>query len=69
MIAQGDQIKPDSKEMINELKAQGIKPVMLTGDNKQVANVVAKQLGIETVHAELMPEDKEKLLKNIKNKV
>jgi Cu2+-exporting ATPase len=52
LIAQGDQIKPDSKEMINELKAQGIKPVMLTGDNKQVANVVAKQLGIETVHAE-----------------
>lgn len=66
LIAQGDQIKPDSKEMINELKAQGIKPVMLTGDNKQVANVVAKQLGIETVHAELMPEDKEKIVKEYK---
>lgn len=66
LIAQGDQIKPDSKEMINELKAQGIKPVMLTGDNKQVANVVVKQLGIETVHAELMPEDKEKIVKEYK---
>ncbi|MFZ6625034.1 heavy metal translocating P-type ATPase [Vagococcus fluvialis] len=66
LIAQGDQIKPDSKEMINELKAQGLKPVMLTGDNKQVANVVAKQLGIETVHAELMPEDKEKIVKEYK---
>ena len=66
LIAQGDQIKPDSKEMINELKAQGIKPIMLTGDNKQVANVVAKQLGIETVHAELMPEDKEKIVKEYK---
>lgn len=66
LIAQGDQIKPDSKEMINELKAQGIKPVMLTGDNKQVANVVAKQLGIETAHAELMPEDKEKIVKEYK---
>ena len=66
LIAQGDQIKPDSKEMINELKAQGIKPAMLTGDNKQVANVVAKQLGIETVHAELMPEDKEKIVKEYK---
>lgn len=66
LIAQGDQIKPDSKEMINELKAQGIKPVMLTGDNKQVANVVAKQLGIEAVHAELMPEDKEKIVKEYK---
>lgn len=66
LIAQGDQIKPDSKEMINKLKEQGIKPVMLTGDNKQVANVVAKQLGIETVHAELMPEDKEKIVKEYK---
>ena len=68
LIAQGDQIKEDAKSMIDSLKAQGIKPVMLTGDNKQVAQVVAKQLGIEDVHAELMPEDKEDIVKEYKAK-
>ena len=67
LIAQGDQIKSDAKLMIANLKAQGIKPVMLTGDNKQVAAVVAKELGIEDVHAELMPEDKEKIVKDYQN--
>ena len=68
LIAQGDQIKPDAKKMIADLIEQGIKPAMLTGDNKQVAAVVAKELGIETVHAELMPEDKERLVKEYRDK-
>lgn len=68
LVAQGDQIKEEAKSMIDRLLAQGIKPVMLTGDNKQVADVVAKQLGIEAVHAELMPEDKEKIVKEYKEK-
>ena len=68
LIAQGDQIKPDAKKMIGHLIEQGIKPAMLTGDNKQVAAVVAKELGIETVHAELMPEDKERLVKQYRDK-
>ncbi|MFW8052350.1 heavy metal translocating P-type ATPase [Vagococcus fluvialis] len=68
LIAQGDQIKPDAKKMIANLIEQGIKPAMLTGDNKQVAAVVAKELGIETVHAELMPEDKERLVKEYRDK-
>ncbi|MGO3608631.1 MAG: copper-translocating P-type ATPase [Enterococcus sp.] len=63
LVAQGDQIKSEAKIMVEKLKNKGIKPVMLTGDNKQVASVVAKQLGIEDVHAELMPEDKEKIVK------
>lgn len=63
LVAQGDQIKPEAKQMVAALLAQGMKPVMLTGDNKQVAAVVAKQLGITDVHAELMPEDKEKIVK------
>ncbi|OTP24408.1 copper-translocating P-type ATPase [Enterococcus sp. 5B7_DIV0075] len=68
LVAQGDQIKPEAKLMVEKMKARGIKPVMLTGDNKQVASVVAKQLGIDDVHAELMPEDKEKIVKKYKDK-
>ncbi|MDT2745346.1 copper-translocating P-type ATPase [Enterococcus faecalis] len=68
LVAQGDQIKPEAKLMAEKMKARGIKPVMLTGDNKQVASVVAKQLGIDDVHAELMPEDKEKIVKEYKDK-
>lgn len=66
LVAQGDQIKPEAKSMIEAMQHQGIKPVMLTGDNQQVAQVVANQLGIEAVHAELMPEDKEKIVKEYK---
>ncbi|WP_407659097.1 heavy metal translocating P-type ATPase [Lactiplantibacillus brownii] len=61
-VAQGDQIKPESKNLIDSLKAQKITPVMLTGDNEQSAQVVAKQLGITEVHASLLPEDKAKLV-------
>lgn len=68
LVAQGDQIKPEARAMIGSLLRQGIKPVMLTGDNKQVAEVVAKQLGIEDVHAELMPEDKERIVKAYQEK-
>ena len=64
-VAQGDQIKPESKKLIDGLKARHITPVMLTGDNKQVALVVAKQLGIAEVdvHAELKPADKEGIVR------
>ncbi len=61
--AQGDQIKPEAKNLIDSLKAQGITPVMLTGDNPQSAKVVADQLGITEVHASLLPEDKATLVK------
>lgn len=63
LIAQGDKIKGDALMIVNALKERGIRPVMLTGDNKQAANVVGKYLGIEDVHAELMPEDKEQIVR------
>ena len=62
-VAQGDEIKPAAKRMISMLKKQHIVPVMLTGDNQQTAEVVAKQLGIDEVRSQLMPEDKEKLVR------
>ncbi|WP_022796303.1 heavy metal translocating P-type ATPase [Bavariicoccus seileri] len=67
LIAQGDQIKSGAKRMITALKAQGIKPVMLTGDNEAVANLVASELGIDDVHASLKPEDKETIIKHYKS--
>ena len=64
MIAQGDQIKESSKQMVDDLLSRNITPVMLTGDNNEVAHAVAKELGISYVHAQLMPEDKESIIKD-----
>ena len=64
IIAQGDKIKVSSKQMVADLLSRNITPVMLTGDNKEVAYVVAKELGINDVHAQLMPKDKESIIKD-----
>lgn len=64
MIAQGDQIKESSKQMVADLLSRNITPVMLTGNNNEVAHAVAKELGISDVHAQLMPEDKENIIKD-----
>ena len=68
-----DVVKPHSKEAIKELKKAGVKKtVMLTGDMKNVAEQVAKDLGIDEVHSELLPGDKvtkvEVLLEEYKNR-
>ncbi|HGH0778525.1 TPA: heavy metal translocating P-type ATPase [Staphylococcus pseudintermedius] len=68
IIAQGDQIKDSSQQMVADLLAKGIAPVMLTGDNQEVAETVAKALGINDVHAQLMPEDKESIIKAYQSK-
>ncbi|MCE5751883.1 copper-translocating P-type ATPase [Staphylococcus pseudintermedius] len=64
IIAQGDQIKESSKQMVTELLVRGITPVLLTGDNLAVAEAVAEALGIQHVHAQLMPADKERMIKD-----
>lgn len=61
-IAEGDSIKPGAKDMIDFLNSQNIIPVMLTGDNQQAADKVASILGIKEVNAQLVPEDKQKLV-------
>ncbi|OCN05011.1 ATPase [Erysipelotrichaceae bacterium MTC7] len=66
LVAQGDQIKPDAKTTVAQFIDEGITPVMLTGDNTQVANVVAAQVGINDVHAQLLPENKEQIVKEYK---
>jgi Cu2+-exporting ATPase len=53
-----DVVRPESKAAVDELHAQGIKVVMLTGDARPVAEAVAAELGIDTVFAEVLPQDK-----------
>ncbi|WP_082619464.1 copper-translocating P-type ATPase [Lacticaseibacillus thailandensis] len=62
MIAAGDVARPEAASAIKGLKAAGLVPVMLTGDNQQTADAVAQTLGIDDVHAELMPADKAQLI-------
>lgn len=61
-VAQGDLIRPQSKALIAGLKKLAINPVMLTGDNTGSAKIVADQLGITDIHAELLPADKDKIV-------
>ena len=58
IIAVSDPIKADSISAIKRLQANGIRVVMLTGDNRATANAVAKKVGITEVFAEVLPEDK-----------
>ena len=58
-IVISDEVKPDAKEAIAALKAMGVrKTVMLTGDAKAVGEAVAAELGLDEVHAQLLPADK-----------
>ena len=65
IIAVADTIKNESKQAIKELKARNIEVVMLTGDNKIVAETIGKELEIDKVISEVLPEDKEKEIQNL----
>ena len=60
VVAVADTPKPTSAEAVRGFKALGIDVVMLTGDNKRTAEAVGKQLGVDRVVAEVLPQDKEK---------
>jgi Cu+-exporting ATPase len=57
-IAVADTIRQSARDAVSELKTDGVRIVMLTGDNARTASAVARQLGIDDVHAEVAPEDK-----------
>lgn len=65
VIAAADMIKPSSKEAINDLKTMGIDVVMLTGDNQKTAEAIRRQLSIDKVIAEVMPQDKENAIRKL----
>jgi Cu2+-exporting ATPase len=64
-IALADIIREESKKAIAKLKEMGIKPMMLTGDNKQVAKWVSDEIGLEEYFAEVLPEEKAKKVKEV----
>jgi len=68
VLGLSDQIKEESKQAVEQLHKLGVKVAMLTGDTKTAAAPIAKQLGIDTVFAEVLPEDKYKHIKELQNK-
>ena len=67
-IALGDQIRDSSYEAIDKLNRMGIRCMMLTGDNKQTANFVADQLGLDEVFAEVLPDEKAEKVKEVQSR-
>ena len=67
IIAVADKLKKESVEAINRLHKLGIKTAMITGDNKNTANSVAKEAGIDIVFAEVLPEEKSNEVKKLQD--
>ena len=67
LLAIADTLKETSKEAITSIQALGIQTVMITGDNKRTAQAIASQVGIDTVIAEVLPEDKAEEVKKLQN--
>lgn len=68
IIAVADTIKDEAAKAIEELKNMGIKVIMLTGDNERTAKAIGDAAGVDEVIAEVLPNEKEKVIRNIKSK-
>ncbi len=62
-----DEIRPEAAETINQLKKMNVTSIIVTGDNKQTAQFVANKLGIDQVHASLLPDEKVEEIKKLKD--
>ncbi|WP_439591763.1 heavy metal translocating P-type ATPase [Microbacterium sp.] len=63
LLVVSDQVKPTSAEAVSLLRGLGLTPVLLTGDNEAAARAVAAQVGIDRIHAEVLPADKVAVVK------
>ncbi len=66
LLAFGDAVKPNAGLAVARLAAQGVRSVLVTGDNRGSANAVAQALGITDVRAEVLPEDKARIVGELK---
>jgi Cu+-exporting ATPase len=67
VLAIGDTLKPTSAAAVRALRELGLRPVLLTGDNRRAARTIAEQVGIETVVAEVLPADKVDAVKRLQD--
>jgi Cu+-exporting ATPase len=68
IAAIADTLKEDTVDAVRELKEMGLKTIMLTGDNRRTAEAIAKQIGMSDVYAEVMPDEKVRVLKQAQKK-
>jgi len=68
VFAVADAVRPESREAIDALHARGIEAAMLTGDARAVADAVGRELGIDTVFAEVLPDDKAAKIRELQEK-
>ena len=66
VIGIADPIKPTTRAAIEALRADGVHIVMLTGDNRTTAEAVARTLGIDDVHADMLPDEKHRIVRQLK---
>ncbi|HPE64417.1 MAG TPA: HAD-IC family P-type ATPase, partial [Methanothrix sp.] len=64
-LALGDSVRPESKEAVERLKSMGLKCMMLTGDNRYVAEQVAEELGLDEFFAEVLPHQKAEKIREV----
>ncbi|MDK7302717.1 MULTISPECIES: copper-translocating P-type ATPase [Aerococcus] len=66
-LAVSDQVRPEAKAVIQELHKQGVEAVMLTGDNDQVAQAVAKEIGLDQVFSQVLPDQKSAAIQSLQS--
>jgi P-type Cu+ transporter len=67
ILAFGDELKPDSRQAIQHLNIMGLQTVLISGDHHVVAQRVGKELGIDVVHGEILPDKKAQLINELRN--
>ncbi|EMA43066.1 heavy metal translocating P-type ATPase [Halobiforma nitratireducens] len=67
VIAVADRVRPEAEWAVSQLQDQGVRVVMLTGDNEGTARAIANEVGIDEYHAELLPEEKLEWIRRLEN--